>query len=132
MRMGGVGGMGGGGSPWALMRSLRRDDSVTKQKLPPGTVKRIARFAAPYRWKLTGFLVMIVIDALVGAANPLLYREIIDQGIGHRDARLIVVVALIVAGLAVVDAALNLAERWVSSVIGEGLIYDMRTRVFDH
>jgi len=128
MRMGGP----GGASAWSLMRSMRRDDSVTRQKLPKGTLKRIARFASPYRWKLAAFLVMIVVDALVGAANPLLYRMIIDQGIGHKDVRLIAVVAGVVAALAVVDAGLSLAERWVSAVIGEGLIYDMRTRVFDH
>lgn len=128
MRMGGH----GGANAWALMRSMRRDDSVTRHKLPKGTLKRIARFASPYRWKLAAFLVMIIVDALVGAANPLLYRMIIDQGIGHRDVRLIAIVAGVVAALAVVDAGLSLAERWVSAVIGEGLIYDMRTRVFDH
>ncbi len=128
MRMGGH----GGANAWALMRSMRRDDSVTRHKLPKGTLKRIARFASPYRWKLAAFLVMIIVDALVGAANPLLYRMIIDQGIGHKDVRLIAVVAGVVAALAVVDAGLSLAERWVSAVIGEGLIYDMRTRVFDH
>ncbi len=128
MRMGGH----GGANAWALMRSMRRDESVTRHKLPKGTLKRIARFASPYRWKLAAFLVMIVVDALVGAANPLLYRMIIDQGIGHRQVRLIAIVAGVVAALAVVDAGLSLAERWVSAVIGEGLIYDMRTRVFDH
>lgn len=128
MRMGGH----GGANAWALMRSMRRDDSVTRHKLPKGTLKRIARFASPYRWKLAAFLVMIIVDALVGAANPLLYRMIIDQGIGHKDVRLIAIVAGVVAALAVVDAGLSLAERWVSAVIGEGLIYDMRTRVFDH
>ncbi len=127
-------GMGGpgGANAWALMRSMRRDDSVTRQKLPKGTIGRIARFASPYRWKLTGFLVMIVVGALVGAASPLLYRMIIDQGIGHRDVQLIAVAAGVLAALAVFDAVLTLAERWVSAVIGEGLIYDMRTRVFDH
>jgi ATP-binding cassette subfamily B protein len=114
------------------MRSMRRDASVVDQKLPKGILRRIARFASPYRWKLTGFLVMIILDALVGAASPLLYRMIIDQGIGKRDVSLIAVVAGVLAALAVADAALTLAERWVSAVIGEGLIYDMRTRVFDH
>ena len=128
MHMGGP----GGASAWALMRTMRRDDEVAHQKLPPGTVKRILRFASPYRWRLAAFLVMIVVDALVTAANPLLYRMIIDRGIGHHDTRLIAIVAGVVAALAVVDAGLTLVQRWVSSTIGEGLIYDMRTRVFDH
>ncbi len=125
MRMGGSGG-------WGLMRSMRRDSSVVHQKLPKGIFRRIARFASPYRWKLLAFLVMIVLDALVGAASPLLYRMIIDRGIGHHDVSLIAVVAGVLAALAVADATLTLAERWISAVIGEGLIFDMRTRVFDH
>ncbi len=130
MRMGH--GSGQGPSPFALMRSMRRDGSVSKQKLPPGTVRRIARFAAPYRRMLGVFLVVIVADALVGAANPLLLREIIDRGILRHDAGLVVGLALAVGGLAIVTAALNISQRWTSARIGEGLIFDMRTRVFDH
>ncbi|MHB8295537.1 MAG: ABC transporter ATP-binding protein [Acidimicrobiales bacterium] len=134
MNMGGMGGMGmgGAGNPWALMRSLRRDGSVTRQKLPPGTIRRIARFASGYRRMLIGLLAIIVVQALVTAANPLLYREIIDRGILGRNAGVVVTLALVVAGLAVVSAVLTLAQRWSSARIGEGLIFDMRTRVFDH
>jgi len=126
--------MGGahGGSPMALMRSMRRDDNVTKKQLPPGTLKRIARFAAPYRKALAVFLSLIIVDALISAANPLLYRAVIDNGILKHDAHLVVAIALVVAGLAVADAAITLTQRWISARIGEGLIYDMRTRVFDH
>ncbi len=76
-------GMGGGGGRvgFGLMRSLRQDQKVTQHKLPKGTVRRIMGFARPYKVVLALFLVLIVIDALVGAANPLVYRAIIDQGI---------------------------------------------------
>ncbi|HLM94865.1 MAG TPA: ABC transporter ATP-binding protein, partial [Acidimicrobiales bacterium] len=127
MGMGGHGGMG-----WGLMRSLRRDDSVTQQQLPKGIVRRIAGFARPYRFALGVFLVLIVIDAVIGAANPLIYRAIIDTGIGRHRPGVIVALALVVAGLAIFDAFLSLWQRWVSARIGEGLIFDMRTRVFDH
>ncbi|MGH3445052.1 MAG: ABC transporter ATP-binding protein, partial [Nocardioidaceae bacterium] len=129
MRMGGA---MGGGNPWALMRSMRRDGTKPAKKLPKGTVRRIARFARPYRALLVVFLVLIIVDALINAANPLLYREIIDRGIEGRDTRLVVVVALVVGALSLADAGINLVQRWISSRIGEGLIYDMRTRVFDH
>jgi ATP-binding cassette subfamily B protein len=129
MQMGG--GMGGAGA-WSLMRSMRRDGSVKDQRLTKGIYRRILRFAAPYRTLLGVFLVLIVVDALISAVNPLLYRAIIDRGIGRRDTHLIVVVALVVAGLAVADAAISLVQRWISARIGEGLIYDMRTRVFEH
>lgn len=114
------------------LRGMFRDRSVTSQKLERGTLKRIVRFAAPYRNILALFLVVIVIDALLGVANPLIYRQIIDAGIIKHNNGLIVVLAAVVAGLAVIDALLSLVQRYISSRVGEGLIYDMREKVFDH
>src|SRR5271165_564520 len=112
--------------------SLMRDRSVTKQKLPKGTMRRIANFAAPYRKILMVFLSIIVVDALIGVWNPLIYRQIIDRGIGGHDSHLIIALALLLAGLALVDALLSLGQRYISSRVGEGLIYDMREKVFGH
>ncbi len=127
-------GMGGGGGRvgFGLMRSLRQDQKVTQHKLPKGTVRRIMGFARPYKVVLALFLVLIVIDALVGAANPLVYRAIIDQGIEKHNGGLVIWLAVLVAGLAIFDAALGLWERWISSRVGEGLIFDMRNKVFIH
>jgi ATP-binding cassette subfamily B protein len=114
------------------MRSMRRDSSVTQQKLAPGTGRRILRFAAPYKRMLGVFLVLIVIDAVIGVANPLIYRDIINNGIlGHRSG-LIVALAGLVAGLAIADAVLSLGQRYFSARVGEGLIFDMRSKVFAH
>jgi ATP-binding cassette subfamily B protein len=133
--MGAMGGMGGGGGAaagWNLMRSFRRDSSVTEQRLPKGLVRRILRFAAPWRKLLVVYLVLIVVDAVVGAANPLIYRAIIDDGILKHRASVVVDLALVVAGLAVANAVLSLFQRWISAVVGEGLIYDMRRKVYAH
>ncbi len=81
---------------------------------------------------LAAFLVLIVLDAVAGAASPLIYRAIIDDGIIPRDQEVIVGLAIALAGLALVDAALSLGQRWISARIGEGLIFDMRTKVFAH
>ncbi len=124
--------MGGGMGGWHLMRSFRRDESIRSARLSPGLVRRIARFAAPYRALLAVFLVLIVIDAAIGAANPLVYRAIIDDGILPKQSGVVVELALLLVGLAVIDAALSLVERWISSTVGEGLIYNMRTQVFAH
>jgi len=114
-----------------VLRSMRRE-RLKDVKVAKGTTRRILRFVLPYRRLLIGFLVLIVIDAVIGAVNPLIYREIINRGIlGHR-AGLIVMLALLVAGLALIDATLSLGERFVSSRVGEGLIYDLRTKVFGH
>jgi ATP-binding cassette subfamily B protein len=125
-------GMGGGGGGWGLMRSFRRDESVTSQKLSTGILRRIARFARPYRRMLLVFLVLIVLDALLGAANPLIYRAIIDDGILPHDSGVVVQLALLLAVLALSDVVLSLWQRWISARIGEGLIFDMRTQVFAH
>jgi len=77
-------------------------------------------------------LFLIVVDAVVGVANPLLYRAIIDRGILRHDADVVITLALVVAGLAVFDVGLGIAERGLSARVGEGLIYDMRSQVFSH
>jgi ATP-binding cassette subfamily B protein len=124
--------MGGGpAAGWHLMRSFGRDSSVIERKLPPGTVKRIARFAAPYKRSLAAFLVLVVIDAFVGAANPWIVKLIINHIQAHERA-VVVSLALLMAGLAVVSGVVNLGNRWFSARIGEGLIYDMRSSVFTH
>ncbi len=125
-------GSGGGPANWSLMRSFRRDESVKNTQLPKGIVGRIAGFARPYRFQLGIFLVLIILSALAGAANPLILRAIIDNGIIKHHPGEVVVLALVVAGLAVFSGALSLWQRWISARIGEGLIYDMRTKVFTH
>ena len=121
-------GMGG----WGLMRSMRRDELMKQHRLTKGIVRRIAGFARPYRGALAVFLVLIVVDAVVGAVNPLLYRAIIDDGILGHNVNLVAVLAGGVAALAIFDAVLGLAQRWLSARVGEGLIFDMRTKVFAH
>src|SRR6185437_14123853 len=77
-------------------------------------------------------LVVIVLDSLIGVATPVLAGRIVNQITGHGTVHTVVLIALVIAGLAVVDAGLSLAQRWYSARIGEGLIYDLRTAVFDH
>src|SRR5579859_4497486 len=111
---------------------FRMDSGITKQKLKPGTVRRIAAYARPYRFFLVVFLFATVVDALITVVNPLLLREIIDHGILGRNDRLVIEIAVAVAAVAIFDAALGFGIRWFSARIGEGLIYDLRTQVFDH
>src|SRR5215469_1005654 len=123
---------GGGHSAWMTMRGFTRDPNITKQRIKPGTVRRIATYARPYRWQIALFLLVTVLDAVVTVSYPLLLRVIIDDGILKRDTAVVAAVAGIVAAIAVFDAFLGFAQRWYSSRIGEGLIYDLRTEVFSH
>ncbi len=126
--------MGGfhGGAYGPMMRSMRRDDTVTEQHVTRGTTRRMIAFARPYRNILAVFLVLVVFDALVGIVNPLLFRSIINNGIIGHDKTLIIGLALAAGGVAVVSTVLSIGIRWVSAKVGEGLIYDMRSQVFGH
>ncbi len=115
-----------------MARGFRMDPSITKQKLKPGTVRRIARYARPYRWLMLAYLIATSVDALITVVNPLLLREIIDHGIIPRDETVVIVAASAVAFVALFDAALGFVNRWFSARIGEGVIYDLRTQVFSH
>ncbi|MFC0863067.1 ABC transporter ATP-binding protein [Sphaerimonospora cavernae] len=124
--------MMGGGYGFEAMRSLRRDSSVTSERLAPGTVRRIAGYARPFRGQITAFLALVVVGSVIAVANPLLMKAIIDDGIIPKRTGIVVWLAVAIAALAVVDAGLTLAQRWYSARIGEGLIYNLRTEVFDH
>ena len=115
-----------------MVRGFRMDPSVTKQKLRPGTIRRIAGYARPYRVQLTIFLLCTALDAGITVVNPLLLRELINDGIIGKDEGVVLVVALTVAGVGLFDALLGVVNRYFSSRIGESLIYDLRTQVFDH
>ena len=81
---------------------------------------------------IIGFLVTIVIDALIGLAPPLLFRAILDTAIPDGDRTLVVVLATLTVAVALVDAGLGVLQRWYSARVGEGLIFDLRTALFDH
>ncbi len=115
-----------------MMRGFRMDPSITKQKLKPGTIRRIAAYARPYRMYLAIFLLATAVDAVITVVNPLLLREIIDHGILARNDRVVILIAVAVGAVAIFDAFLGFVIRWFSARIGEGLIYDLRTQVFDH
>jgi ATP-binding cassette subfamily B protein len=117
---------------WHAMRSFSRDPSVTKQRLKPGTVRRITGYARPYRLDLAVFLVAAALDAVVTVLYPVLIGVVIDKGILPKDSTVVLTVAGIVAGLAIFDAVLGVVQRYFTSRVGEGLIYDLRTQVFEH
>ena len=125
--------MSGPMTSMAAMRSFRRDPKMASRELPKGTVKRILGVARPYRRELTVFLLLVVVSAVIGVVTPLLAGDIVN-----RIARLtgtsgqVIRIALFIAGLAVLDAGISLGTRWYSARIGEGVIYDLRSRVFEH
>jgi ATP-binding cassette subfamily B protein len=111
---------------------MTADPSVKNQKLKPGTVKRIASYAKPYKTYITVFLITVVIEAFLIVTSPLLLRELIDKGVIPKDGVLVTKLALAVAFIAIFDSLISIVGRWFSARIGEGLIYDLRSEVFEH
>jgi len=114
------------------MRSLRRDRTVVDARISRATLRRVLTFAGPHRRLIGVFLVIVVLDAAIVVVNPLLIQRLIDNGILRSDVSLVVRLAVAMAGTSVVDALLGIASGYLSSQIGEGLIFDLRTSVFAH
>ncbi|HET9647284.1 MAG TPA: ABC transporter ATP-binding protein [Microlunatus sp.] len=124
------GGMRGGGA--GLMRRMASDPEMAEHRLTKGVLRRTLRFAAPFRGLIAWFVVLVIISAALAVAPPLLFKSIIDDGVLAGNRALVLELAGVVALLAVIQAALGLVQRWLSATIGEGLIYSLRTQVFDH
>ena len=120
-----------GVNPWQIYQSMTRDPSQVSRVGWP-VVKRILGYARPYRGLVIAFLVTLVLASLLTVAQPLVFRQIVDNGIAQGNAALVTSLAILVAVLALLDAGINLVGRWYSARIGEGLIYDLRTQVYDH
>ena len=113
-------------------RSMPRRKDGTQRAIPKGTWRRIWQFAKPYRAALAVFLALIVADALIAVATPVLAGRVVNDITSNAAVHTVVWIAVLIAILAVVDAVLSFAQRWYSARIGEGLIYHMRTEVFSH
>ncbi len=117
--------------PWAMLRSERERNSLDS-RLSRDTVRRVVGFALPHRGLIAGFLVFVVLDACLVVVNPLLIRRLLDDGVLAKDVSVVVWVAVAMAVVSVLDAALGVGSGYLSSRIGESLIFDLRTKVFGH
>src|ERR1700693_719580 len=113
-------------------RSPGKDPSVIRQRVKPGTVKKTLLFALPYTRLLALFLLAVIVDASIGMANPLLYRQIINNGILKGNSEWIIHLAVIVAILGIFDGVLGLTQSYLASKIGAGIVLSLRTRLFAH
>ena len=125
--------------PLALMRGVVRgadSESIRRGSVAKGTWRRIWGFVRPYRRWLLGFLALTTVTAVIGVVTPLLAGRVVNTIVAAGDlpdaARVIMVLAGGIAGMAVLEAVVGLTGRWFSSRLGEGLIEDLRVAVFSH
>ena len=114
-----------------MMMASNRDE-VAGKSLSRRTILRVLSYTSPYRLAITAFLIVIVIQALLGLAPALLFRQIIDKAIPEGNRGLLHVLAAVIIAAAVFSSAMSFFERLYSSRIGEGLIFDLRVKLFDH
>ena len=113
-------------------RSMRDPAELRAANVSKGTRGRIWRFLAPYRPRLVAYLLVIIATAVIGSIPPLLVRDLIDHAIHNHNLGQVDVLAAAMVGVAVATTALSLLNRWFGSVIGEGIIYDLRVQLYDH
>ncbi|SFR28424.1 ABC-type multidrug transport system, ATPase and permease component [Lentzea waywayandensis] len=106
--------------------------SEAPSKVRRGTFRRVLAFARPHRAKLVVFLLLTVVSSVLAVSTPLLAGRVVDAIVGGSAPSVVVWLAVAIALIAVVDAGLGVVERWQSTRIGEGLIYDLRRAVFGH
>ena len=118
--------------PGMMMRTMRSDRTVVEQKLTRETVRRVAGFAGPHKRLIAMFLAFVMLDAGLVVINPLLVKHILDDGVLGGNAGLVVWLALAMGVVSILDAILGVGSGFLSSRIGESLIFDLRTKVFGH
>ena len=121
-------GMGGG----RVLGRLATGSEIRDHKLGRGTARRVLAYGKPFGWLIVLFLVTVTVGSALSVVPLLLFQRIIDDGVLAGDVRLIVTLSSAVAAMALGSALISILERWTSARIGEGLIYSMRTQIFDH
>ncbi|MDJ0354620.1 ABC transporter ATP-binding protein [Paenarthrobacter sp. PH39-S1] len=114
-------------SLWSSMRSDKSGRGISKD-----TPRRTLAFAKPYSGRLAVFVVLSVASAILAVATPLFAGRVVDAIVARADVQIVINLALLIAAVAVLDAGFSLVIRWISSNLGEGVILDLRTAVFNH
>ena len=115
-------------------RSMHRSMNAKDDNRPVSrvTLRRIASFARPHRKKLAVFLLLSIVLAALAVATPVLAGRVVDAIVDGESSSVVVTLAALIAIIALAESGIGLLNRWLSSNIGEGLILDLRTAVFDH
>ncbi|MET0701913.1 MAG: ABC transporter ATP-binding protein [Mycobacterium sp.] len=115
-----------------LYRQIRASGGDLRTLASRALLRRIWTFAGRHHRRLGLFVAVSVVSALLAVATPVLAGRVVDQIVHGGSARTVVLIALVIAAVALAETAAGLVTRWLSSTIGEGLILDLRTAVFDH
>ncbi|OIK23687.1 ABC transporter ATP-binding protein [Streptomyces malaysiense] len=116
---------------WTQLHSVM-NAQADRRPLARATLRRIAAFARPHRAGIIRFVLLGVVTALLAVATPVLAGHVVDAIVSGHDSGTVVRLSLLIALVALAEAGLGILGRRLSSTLGEGLILDLRTAVFDH
>ena len=109
-----------------------REDEVTRQQVRPGTARRVWPYLRRYRGPMVLLVFITAVDSVIVVVIPLILRLIIDDGILRHQERVVVTLALAIAGLALVGVGAGYVRSWYSDWIGASLVLELRASVFRH
>ena len=111
---------------------FQRDEAIRQRRIDRVVMRRVWDYIRPYKRPLIAFVIAVILGSIATAVTPLLLKSIIDNAIPNKNRQLVTYIALGAVGIALFNAALSLVQRYYSARIGEGLIYDLRVKLFDH
>ena len=117
--------------PWLAFRALTADRTVITTKVSKETRNRIFGYAKPFKRQIGFFIAVVIVEASLVVSQPLLFKLIVDEGIANSDRQIVILGALSVALVALFSSVISMIERWYSAQIGEGLIFNLRSQIFD-
>nr|WP_309132130.1 ABC transporter ATP-binding protein [Brevibacterium sp.] len=115
-----------------MMRTAVSNRKTPQTSIQPGTYRRILTYAKRHKKRIAFFLTLSVASAVIGVLNPVLAGDVVNAITGGGPVRTVVWLAVAIGLLAIADAAISITNRYMSSQIGEGLIFDLRTAVYEH
>ena len=119
----------GGRGWWSY---ISHDEKQDQPEVSWALVRRVARYGRPYLWRIAGVLATILIITLLSLIPPLLYRDLIDNALANNDAGRLNLLALGMIGVPLVNGLLGVFQRYLSTIVGEGIIFSLRTELFSH
>ncbi len=106
------------------------NDTGEKPKFNRALIKRVFFYAAPYKWHISGMLLLILITTGLNLLTPLIVRDLLDRTIPSRDLNRLVLLALALLAIPLINGILNVFNRRLNTYVGEGVIYDLRRALY--
>jgi ATP-binding cassette subfamily B protein len=101
-----------------------------KPRITRQLLKRVLRYAKPYRWLVGGILLLILAHTGLMLLTPLILRDLIDNTIPAGNVNRLIPLAVALLLIPALNGVINVAQRRVNSRVGEGVIYDLRMALY--